>query len=349
MSMGVTATGAVPDDQFMVDCAIYCDGVRLGGTYDYQTALYGVRRLNEQGREAFLWLGLREPSERQMASVAETFGLDPIPVEDAVHAQQRPKVERYDQTLFLVVKTINYVPHESVAKARRIAETGEVMIFVGSDFVISVRHGEHSGMSGLRSDLEGQPGILSLGPYGVMQAIVRFLVGHYPAVIGPLGQDIDDAEEQTFSPSSFIGIKQIYLLKRDIVELRRAIGPLGTALQELTTEYADLLPLEVRNRIRDIADQQTLVAEKIAGYDVMLSDLVQAGLSRTGVQQNLDMRRISAWVVIAAVPTMIAAIYGMNFHDMPELDSRWGYPIALAVMATTSGAMYATFRRNRWL
>ncbi len=336
-------------EQAVVDCAVYLDGHRLPGVFGHVDALHRVRELTAAGRAAFVWLGLREPDHRQMDAVAQTFNLHPIAVEDAVHAHQRPKVERFDDTVFFVVKTVNYVPHESVATARRIAETGEIMVFVGADFVVAVRHGDHSGLTGVRRELENEPARLALGPYGVLEAITRHVVEHYLEVTAQLERDIDAVEEETFSPQSQTGIEQIYLLKRDVVELRRAIGPLSTALARMTTDDADLLPHEVLQYMLDVLGHQRHAAEQITGYDEMLSDLVQAALARTGLQQNVDMRKISAWVAIAAVPTMIAGIYGMNFENMPELAWQWGYPAVLALMATICGLLYATFRRNHWL
>ena len=333
----------------VVDCAIYVEGHRRPGECRYDTALTTVRELNTQGLHAFVWLGLREPDEKQMDSVAEVFGLHPIAVEDAVHAQQRPKVERYDDTLFAVLKTVNYVPHESVETARRIAETGEIMVFVGPEFVVAVRHGQHGGLSELRQELEAEHLQLALGPYGVLQAIARHVVEHYRDVIKPLERDIDTVEEQTFSPGRAMGIETIYLLKRDVLELRRAIGPLTTALQTMLSDHADLLPREVRRYLRDVLSHETHAAEEITGFDETLSDLIHAALARTGVQQNLDMRKISAWVAIAAVPTMIAGIYGMNFENMPELSWQWGYPGVLTLMATICTSLYVSFRRNHWL
>ena len=349
LGVRVEDQGSVPVERTVVDCAIYLNGVRLAGDTTFSAAIQRVRQLNKEGGQAFVWLGLREPSEYQMAAVAEVFGLHSIPVEDAVHAQQRPKVERYDGTLFVVVKTVNYVPHESVEKARRIAETGEIMVFIGPEFVVTVRHGDHSGLAGLRHDLERDRFHLNLGPYAVLQEIIRHAVEHYLEVIKRLERDIDDVEEQTFSPKRSTGIEQIYLLKRDVLELRRAIGPLGNALQEMTTEHADLLPSEVRRYIDDVAAHQTQAAEQIVTYDEMLSDLVEAALANTGLRQNADMRKISAWVAMVAVPTMIAGIYGMNFEHMPELAWRWGYPAVLLLMATICATMYVRFRRNHWL
>lgn len=354
LGLRVEEQAPAPIAQAVVDCAVYVDGVRIDGDRDYAAALRYVRELNaersrQDGARAFVWLGLREPAEHQMASVAETFGLHPIPVEDAVHAHQRPKVERYDDTLFVVVKTVNYVPHESVEKARRIAETGEIMAFVGADFVVAVRHGNHSGLAGLRRALESERIQLMLGPFAVLEAIIRHVVDSYLEVIGPLERDIDDVEEQTFSPKRTTRIEQIYMLKRDVLELRRAIRPLGSALDELTTDHADLLPGDVRSYMADVADHQNEAADHIVTYDELLTDLVAAALAHTGLQQNADMRKISAWVAIVAVPTMIAGIYGMNFEDMPELAWKWGYPAVLALMVTICSTMYMAFRRNHWL
>jgi magnesium transporter len=241
------------------------------------------------------------------------------------------------------------VPHESVQTARRIAETGEIMVFVGPDFVVAVRHGDHSGLADLRHDLEREHLQLSLGPYGVLQAIVRDVVEHYLEVIEPLQRDIDAVEEQAFSPNRSTEIEQIYVLKRDVLELRKAIGPLGSALEKMTTGHADLLPGEVHRYVRDVFDHQTYAAEQIIAFDEVLSDLVEAALARAGLQQNVDMRKISAWVAIAAVPTMIAGIYGMNFENMPELSWKWGYPGVLGLMATICASLYIAFRRNQWL
>lgn len=335
-------------DQAIVDCAVYLDGRRQPGEWTPAGALERVRELRSGGGDAFLWLGLREPSEPQMAVVADVFGLHPIAVEDAVHAQQRPKVDRFDDTLFFVVKTVNYVPHESLATARRIAETGEIMVFVGAEFVVAVRHGRHSGLTGLRTALEGEPARLALGPTFVLESIVRQVVEQYLRVARALEKDIDTVEEQTFSRSG-TDVEQIYVLKRDLVELRRAIGPLSAALQQTITDHVDLLPTGAGQYLADVLGQQRQAAEQITTHDETLSDLLKAAVARADLQQNLDMRAIAAWVAIAAVPTMIAGVYGMNFQDMPELQWHWGYPATLGLMATVCGSLYLTFRRNRWL
>ncbi|MEI6251455.1 MAG: magnesium/cobalt transporter CorA [Mycobacteriaceae bacterium] len=339
----------VPVAQAIVDCAIYRDGSRLPGNFTPAAAFARVHELEDSGQQAFVWIGLHEPDEQQMQSVADLFGLHPLSVEDAVHAHQRPKVERYDDTLFLVLKTVNYVPHESVALAREIVETGEIMVFVGSDFVITVRHGEHTGLAQVRKKLESQPDQLRLGPPGVMHAVADHVVDTYRWVTGAMEADVDAIEENTFSPSSKTDIEPIYLLKREVVELRRAVSPLTDDLEWLNKENQDLLSKEVRRQMRDVLDHQILAADRISEYDEMLSSLVQAALAKVGMQQNQDMRKISAWAAMAAVPTAIAGIYGMNFENMPELAWTWGYPAVLLLMVTICTFLYRTFRRNHWL
>ncbi|WP_163697858.1 magnesium and cobalt transport protein CorA [Mycolicibacterium sarraceniae] len=339
----------VPVARAMVDCAIYVDGERLPGKYTHAAALAKVHELRAEGQKAFVWLGLHEPDEHQMASVADTFNLHPIAVEDAVHAHQRPKVERYDDSLFLIVKTVKYVPHESVAQARQIVETGEIMVFVGVDYVVTVRHGDHTGLAGLRHHLEAEHLQLAHGPYAVMHGIAEHVVESYLDVARLMECDIDTIEEEAFSPDLKTDIAQIYMLKREVVEMRRAVFPLTSALQKITSEHKDLMTKEVLRYMRDVLSLQTQAGDQISSYDELLSSLVQAELAKVGLQQNLDMRKISAWVAIAAVPTMIAGIYGMNFEHMPELSWTYGYPAVLALMVTVCGSLYFNFRRNHWL
>jgi magnesium transporter len=333
----------------LVDCAIYVEGHRLPGTFSYAAALNKVRQIESLGQAAFVWVGLREPSLTEMEEVADVFGLHPLAVEDAVCAHQRPKLERYDETLFLVLKTVNYVPHESVALAREIVETGEVMVFVGTDFVVTVRHGEHGGLSEVRKQMEADPEQLCLGPFAVMHAIAHAVVNHYLEVSHLIESDIDSIEEVAFAPGRKLDVEPIYLLKREVVELRRCVNPLSGAFNRIQVENKDLISKEVRRYLRDLADHHSEAADHIASYDDMLNSLIQAALARVGMQQNNDMRKISAWAGIIAVPTMIAGIYGMNFEFMPELKWHWSYPIVIAVMTTSCLVLYFSFRRANWL
>ena len=339
----------VPVSQAMVDCGVYSDGTRLPGKYTHAAALNKVHDIEAEGRDAFVWIGLHEPDDHQMQAVADVFGLHELAVEDAVHAHQRPKLERYGNTLFLVLKTVKYVEHESMANAREIVETGEIMIFVGPDFVVTVRHGEHGGLAGVRKRLEESPTHLRLGPYSVMHAIADGIVDSYLDVTELIETDIDSMEEDIFSPLNQTNIESIYLLKREVVELRRAVSPLATDLQRIGTDHADIVNVEIRQYMGDVLDHTIKVADRIASYDDMLTSLVQAALGKVAMQQNVDMRKISAWVAIAAVPTAIAGIYGMNFEHMPELHATWGYPLVLLVMLTVCTLLYRTFRRNHWL
>ncbi|MFL0180870.1 MULTISPECIES: magnesium/cobalt transporter CorA [unclassified Mycobacterium] len=338
-----------PTPRVLVDCGVYADGERIPGEFTPAGARAKVRELEAGGREAFVWVGLHEPGEAQMQGVATTFQLHPLSVEDAVQAHQRPKLERYDDTLFLALKTVNYVPHESAVLPREIVETGEIMIFVGKNFVVTVRHGEHSGLANVRKRMDTDPEQMRLGPFAVMHAIADYVVDRYVEVTNLMESDIDVIEEAAFAPGARTDVEPIYQIKREVVELRRAVAPLSVPFERMQTVYRDLISKEVRRYLRDVADHQTRAAEQIAGYDELLSSLVQAALARVGMQQNTDMRKMSAWAGIIAVPTMIAGIYGMNFDRMPVLHWAFGYPMVVAGMGVISAMLYRAFRRNGWL
>lgn len=348
-SAGPDAAGVhVPVARAMVDCGVYCDGERLRGKYTHAAALDRVRELEAQGRTAFVWVGLHEPDERQMQSVAAVFGLHRLAVEDAVHAHQRPKLERYDDMLFLVLKTVNYIDHESMANVREIVETGEVMVFAGPDFVVTVRHGDHGNLAGVRNRLDATPALMELGPYAVMHAIADQIVDSYLEVTEMVEVDVDAIEEDIFSPRSRTNIENIYLLKREVVELRRAVSPLAAELERIH-DYEDLISVEVRRYLRDVLDHTIRASDRITTYDDLLNSLVQAALGKVAMQQNIDMRKISAWVAIAAVPTAMAGIYGMNFDSMPELHWSYGYPAVLLAMLVICTVLHRVFRHNGWL
>ncbi len=337
----------IPLARATVNCGVYVDGERLKGKFTHEAALAKVHELSTEGKAAFVWIGLHEPDDHQMQVVAEVFGLHPLAAEDAVQAHQRPKLDRYDEMAFMVLKTVKYVEHESMAKAREIVETGEIMVFVGPHFVVTVRHGEHTELVHVREEMDESPERLCLGPYAVLHAIADHVVDTYLDVALSVEDDIDLMEEHVFSPGRSTQIEQIYLLKREIVELRRSVTPLTLPLQRLTED--ERLAKEIRRYFRDVLDHNVRASEQIASYDEMLSSLVQGALGKVTMQQNTDMRKISAWVAIAAVPTMVAGIYGMNFDHMPELRWEWGYYMVLALMLIICGSLYITFRRNHWL
>lgn len=357
---GHTVTPPVPAARAVVDCGVYVDGVRRHGSHDFRRALTQVR---ESG-EGFVWLGLHHPDEHQMNDVAEAFGLHPLMVEDAVHAHQRPKLELYDDTVFLVLRTISYVDHDSLEVANDIVETGEIMVLAGRDFVITVRHGDHTHLTGVRQRLEHMADHLKLGPSAVVHAVADRVVDSYLAVVSDMESDVDEIEERVFSTtSSDVDIDVVYLFKREVLELQRAVYPLGMPLARLSgnKNTLDVSPVrfesptmsangkEIRRHFRDVADHLTTATDLIAEYDERLTTLLNAAATKVSIQQSTDMRKISSWAAIAAVPTAIAGIYGMNFDNMPELHWTYSYPVLLLIMVCICFTLWRTLRRNHWL
>jgi magnesium transporter len=335
----------VPLAAFVVDCAVYVDGRRLEGRWSHRDAIAEVRRREE----GFVWIGLHEPDAEQITDIAEVFGLHPLAVEDAVHAHQRPKMERYDDMLFSVFKTMRYVAHASPTTANEIVESGELMVFLGRDFVVTVRHGQHSGLRRVRHQLEADPEHLAQGPAVVLHAVADHIVDAYLAVSEGVEGDIDTMETEVFAPYSEVGAEQIYLMKREVLELRRAVTPLVQPMRRLTEGYSPLVPSEVRSYFRDVDDHLATVAERVGSFDELLTTLVDAVLAKITLRQNNDMRKITAYAALIAVPTMFAGIYGMNFDFMPELHWEFGYPAVLLAIVVICTTLWFTFRRNRWL
>ncbi|MGW5054189.1 magnesium and cobalt transport protein CorA [Actinokineospora sp. NPDC004072] len=335
----------VPLSAYVVDCGVYVDGTRLPGRWTHTEAVAEVRARGE----GFVWIGLHEPDERQIQGVAETFGLHELAVEDAVHAHQRPKLERYDENLFMVLKTVRYVEHESPTTANEIVESGEIMVFLGKDHVVTVRHGKHSGLHGLRAELEAAPERLRGGPAAVLHAISDQIVDSYLAVSAAIQTDIDVIERAVFAPRSPVSAEQIYLMKREILELRHAVMPLAGPLRRLAEGCSALVPEDVRSYFRDVDDHLTTVTERVTAFDELLTTLVNATLAKITLQQNADMRKITSWAAIIAVPTMVVGVYGMNFDYMPETKWRYGYPLVMVAILLVCFVLYRIFRKNRWL
>jgi magnesium transporter len=329
----------------VVDCAIYRHGARVEGQPTWQEAIDEV----EASGDGFVWIGLHEPSAAQLAGIAQRFGLHPLAVEDAIHAHQRPKLEQYDDMLFAVVKTVHYDDSLPGGEAE-VVETGEVMVFLGANYVITVRHGEHGGLRHLRVRLQHQPELLELGPSVVLHAILDAVVDSYLVVTQALQSDIDEAETAVFAAARHAtDSNQMYVLKREVLELRRAAAPLASSLRTLAKVPLQFVAEEVRDYFRDVDDHLTEVVDLVNSFDDLLTTLVNANLAQVSVVQNEDMRKISAWVAIAAVPTMLAGIYGMNFTHMPELHWRFGYGLVVLVMLSACFGLYRAFKRNGWL
>ncbi|MGW7635665.1 magnesium and cobalt transport protein CorA [Streptomyces decoyicus] len=329
----------------VVNCAVYVDGVRQDGNHPADVA---IRRVRESG-SGFVWIGLHEPSEKEFAGIVELFGLHPLAVEDAVHAHQRPKLERYDDSLFTVFKTVRYVDHDRLTDTSEVVETGEIMVFTGTDFVITVRHGGHGSLGPLREQLESVPEQLALGSSSVLHAVADLVVDDYLDVTAAVSVDIDDVESEVFSVRGSGGAGRIYQLKRELLELKRAVAPLDRPMQELATQPMAQVDPRIKTYFRDVADHLDRVTEQITAFDELLNSILQAHLAQVTVAQNEDMRRISAWVAILAVPTMACGVYGMNFDYMPERHWTFGYPLVMTVIVALCWVIHRGFKRNGWL
>ena len=317
----------------IVDCAVYEDGVRLP---DAET-VRGALKMACERPGAFVWLGLHEPDFEELEEVTEVFDLHPLAVEDAVHAHQRPKVERYGDTLFVVLIPARYVDPEEVV------DLGELMLFIGDSFVVTVRHGSASSLADARQTLEAEPERLATGTHAVLHAVMDRVVDDYHLVAAGLDNDIDEIEAAVFSSDRTNHAERIFKLKREVLDFRRAVRPLADPL----ADFAEDGVLDAY--FRDVHDHVLRVAERIDAYEALLTSALNANLAQVGVRQNEDMRKISAWVAILAVPTMIAGIYGMNFDTMPELRWQYGYPIILGVMVTACTGLFFWFRKRGWL
>ncbi|UFR05126.1 magnesium/cobalt transporter CorA [Streptomyces sp. Go40/10] len=330
----------------VVNCVTYQDGVRVPECADLVDAVRLVRKAGE----GFVWLGLHEPTDREFAGIAELFDLHPLAVEDAVEAHQRPKLEHYGDTLFAVFKTVCYVEHEQLTATSEVVDTGEIMVFVGKDFVITVRHGRHGSLGPLREELEADPHQLAKGPAAVLHAIADHVVDDYLTVTDAVQADIDQVETEVFSENGArLDPGRIYQMKRELLELKRAVVPLGRPVEDLATRPIRVVAPEIQAYFRDVFDHLIRVKEQIAAFDELLNSILQAHLAQVTVAQNEDMRKITAWAAVVAVPTMVCGVYGMNFDHMPELHWRFGYPLVMTVMATACLALYRGFRRNGWL
>ena len=323
----------------IVDAAHYRDGKRQ---HSEKLEVEDAGRIASGcGDGEFVWLGLREPSFDELERAKEAFDLNPLAVEDANHAHQRPKLEDYEGSIFMVLKTARYVDETETV------EFGEIELFVSRRYVIAVRHGEASELTGVRRRLE-ESDLLHHGPAAVAWAILDKVVDDYAPVVEGIDNDIQEVEQEIFASGSD-STERIYFLKREAIEFHRAVFPLLAPLEALERGAYPQIDQELRRYFRDVADHARRADEQVNGQRELLTSILEANLALLSVRQNEVVRTISAWAAIIAVPTFLASIWGMNFEHMPELDERWGYWLALALMAIAIAGLYRFFRRIRWL
>jgi magnesium transporter len=321
----------------LVDLAVYADGHRRPGVLALEDAYEACRRDG-----TFTWLGLVEPTEEEFDSVRREFDLHELAIEDAVKAHQRPKLEAYGDSLFLVLKTARWwAESESI-------DFGEILLFIGDHFLVSVRHGETE-LHDVRLQLEQRPELLSQGEGAALHAIVDRVVDDYEPVVEALDSAIKEVESQVFQPGGGNPAERIYRLKRAVLELDGAVGPLLEPVALLAAGAYPQIPEELRTYFRDVEDHLRRIVTRVREYRDLLTSVLTANLTQFSVRQNEDVRRISAWAAIIAVPTAIAGIYGMNFENMPELDWTFGYPLTLGVIAIACVTLYWRFRKIGWL
>jgi len=342
----------------VVDNAIYVDGKRTVEPDSVDNTFSTLHSCPAEGH-SFGWIGLLRPDEAEIREVAQEFGLHPLAVEDTINAHQRPKLERYGDVLFVVLRPARYVDHDEVV------DVGELHVFLGPDFVITVRHAEEPDLGEVRTRLEADPDLLRQGPYAVLYAILDKVVDDYGPVLEGLQTDIDEIEVQVFGGDPKAS-KRIYQLSREVIDFQRAVDPLADLLDALRAtlkQRAEGTDLELRRNLRDVADHATRVIERLAGFRDLLTNILQvnatlvgqrqnaemARMTEAGFEQNEQVKRISSWAAIFFAPSFVASVYGMNFDVMPELRWSLGYPFALLLMALLSGALYVAFKKKGWL
>ncbi|MET1006246.1 MAG: magnesium/cobalt transporter CorA [Propionibacteriaceae bacterium] len=336
----------------VVDNAIYVDGARTGTPHSLEET---YETLHE--RHGMAWIGLYRPSEAEIRSVAKEFDLHPLAVDDAIAAHQRPKLERYGGVLFLVLRPARYLDREEEV------EFGELHVFVGQDFVVTVRHAESPDLAMVRTRLEANPTLLRLGPEAVLYAILDQVVDEYGPVMVGLENDIDEIEDQLFNGDPLVS-RRIYELSREVIEFQRTTRPLQEILALLEGGFDKYgVDVELRRNLRDVQDHVIRIVERVDLFRTLLQNALTVHATLVGQQQNDEMRsltesslsqneevkRISSWAAILFAPTLVGTIYGMNFTHMPELSWRYGYPMALILMVVGGFILYRIFRRKHWL
>jgi magnesium transporter len=295
------------------------------------------------GGDRFAWIGLADPTQDELDEVSKRWEVHPLAVEDAVHAHQRPKLERYGDAIFVVLKTARYVDRDEVF------EFGEVMLYVSPSAVVTVRHGTGCDLAGIRRSLEAMPERLANGPSEVLLAISDHIVDGYEAAVAAVEDDIDEIQVEVFSGPSSRHAERIFKLKREVLQFRQAVLPLADTTSAMAERALPPIPSECRPYFANVHDHVLRASGRVEAIDAVLDSALHANVAQVGMRQNEDMRKISAWVAIVSVPTMIAGIYGMNFDHMPELGWVFGYPAALTVIVVACFTLYRSFKRRGWL
>jgi magnesium transporter len=322
----------------IINSAVYKNGLRVGN-FEIEEIPVAL-----QDPEAFAWVGLYEPDEALLERAQAAFGLHDLAIEDAHRAHQRPKLERYGDSLFMVLRTAQFV-----GGSERL-EFGETHIFAGRRHVVTVRHGSRTAHIGVRGRCEAEPECLALGPGYVLYAILDFVVDQYFPILEELEAQFERIEIDVFDGrSERETTKRIYDLRSDLVYLKRALHPLIDVCQRLEKLEGPLMPEEIRVYIRDVHDHLLRILEMVDGLREMSASALEAHLSLLSIAQSDETKRLAAWAAIIAVPTMIAGIYGMNFKHMPELDSRLGYPLVVGGMTVICLFLYRAFKKSGWL
>jgi magnesium transporter len=327
----------------IVDCAHYKDGRRQheGQMPLVEAASQAAGQASGSGE--FVWIGLHEPAREALQQLQGLFGLHELAVEDAELLHHRPKIEDYDAAWFLVLRTAHYHEDEETV------HFGEIHVFAGPGYVITVRHGPGSELSTARSRLEARPDLLKMGPAAAVWAILDKVVDDYVPVAEGIDDDIEEVETEVFDDDRAAPTSRIYHLKREVIEFHRSVSPLLAPLDALQRGAYQAVPEELSRYYRDVHDHARRVDELVNSQRELLTSVLEANLALVSVSQNEVVKKISSWAGIIAVPTFIASVYGMNFEHMPELDKTWGYPAALATMALCVLALVAFFRRIDWL
>ena len=322
----------------IVNCAAYAGGRRVA-----DVRIEDIGEILKQA-DRFIWIGLHEPGEDLLRKIQQEFGLHDLAIEDALRAHQRPKLEIYGASLFIVLRTA-----QPSREARRI-DFGETHFFVGPRYIVSVRHGPSLSYADVRSRCESTPHLLDKGPGFVLHALMDFIVDQYFPIVDALEDELQALEEEIFGETfSRETTRRIYRLKRDLVEVKRAVSPLVDICNRLIRFDLALIPEDTRPYFHDVYDHVIRINEMVDALRELLTTALEANLSLIAVSQNEVMKKLAAWGAMIAVPTMVAGIYGMNFQFMPELGWRFGYPLVMVVTFGICGALYFQLKRSGWL